>query len=183
MKVFTQKNSKITFLAIFFYKLVCVDNKFSKPIVVYREGNPAYRFLESILKEYENCKKEMKKQLIEDEIVRDHCHITGKYIGAAHWSCNVNLKLTKKAYEIFHDIKGYESHSIINEIGKFNVKVDVIPNGLEKYLAFTINKNSVFIDSKQFMYYSSKKLVKNLSDDDFKHLTQKFGSNNLKFLR
>ena len=50
-------------------------------------------------------------------------------------------------------------------------------------MALTKNKNSVFIDSKQFMYYSSEKLVKNLSDDNFKHLTQKFGSNNLKLLK
>ena len=61
MKVFTKKKSKITFVAVFFCKLVCVDNKFSKPIFVYRGGNPAYRFLESILKEYEHCKKVMKK--------------------------------------------------------------------------------------------------------------------------
>ena len=39
----------------------------------------------------------------------------------------------------------------MNEIGRFNAKVDVIPNGSEKYMAFTISKNLVFIDSKQFM--------------------------------
>ena len=39
----------------------------------------------------------------------------------------------------------------VNEIGKVNVTVDAIPNGLEKYMTFTINKNLVFIDSKQFM--------------------------------
>ena len=50
-------------------------------------------------------------------------------------------------------------------------------------MALTKNKNSVFIESKQFMYYSSEKLVKNLSDDDFKHLTEKFGSKNLKLLK
>ena len=59
----------------------------------------------------------------------------------------------------------------MNVIGKFNVKVDAIPNGLEKYMAFTINKILAFIDSKQFMYSSLEKLVKNLLDDDFKHLT------------
>ena len=31
-----------------------------------------------------------------DNKVRDHCHITGKYRGSTHWSCNINLKLTKK---------------------------------------------------------------------------------------
>ena len=33
---------------------------------------------------------------LDDNKVRDHCHITGKYRGAAHWSCNINLKLVKK---------------------------------------------------------------------------------------
>ena len=50
-------------------------------------------------------------------------------------------------------------------------------------MAFTINKNLVFIDSKQFLNSSLEKLVKNLSDDDLKHLTQEFGSENLKLLK
>ena len=66
-------------------------------------------------------------------------------------SRNVNLKLTKKVPVIFHNVQGYDSHLIINEIGKFDVKADVIPNGLEKYMTFTINKNLIFIKSIQFM--------------------------------
>ena len=46
------------------------------------------------------------QKLIDDEKVRDHCHITGKQRGAVHWSCNVNLKLTKNVL-IFHNLKGY----------------------------------------------------------------------------
>ena len=80
-----------------------------------------------------------------DEKVRDYCHITEKYRGAAHWSCNINLKLTKKILVIFHNLRGYDGHLIIKEISKFDVKVNFIPNGLEKYMAFTINKNLVFI--------------------------------------
>ena len=51
----------------------------------------------------------------------------------------------------------------MQEIGKFDVKISVIPNGLERYKAFTINKNLVFIDSRQFMNSSLDALVKNLS--------------------
>ena len=54
------------------------------------------------------------------------------------------------------------SHLIVKEIGKFDVKVRVIPNGLEKYMTFTINKNLGFIDSIQFMSSSLGALVKNL---------------------
>ena len=82
-----------------------------------------------------------------DEKVRYHCHITGKIRGAAHWSCNVNLKLCKKIPVIFHILRCYDIHLIIKEIGKFDVKVSVIPNGLEKYMAFTINRNLIFIEA------------------------------------
>ena len=75
-----------------------------------------------------------------DNKVRDHCQITGKYRGSAHWSCNVNLKLNKKALVIFHNLRGYDNHLIMQEIGKFDVKVSVKPNRLEKYMVLTINK-------------------------------------------
>ena len=99
MKVLTQRNIKITFLVV----LLCVDDKFTKAIVVFREENAAYEFVKAILKKYEYCKKVMKKHfnknLImseeeeqfqssntcwicenpidnDDEKVRDHCHVT-----------------------------------------------------------------------------------------------------------
>ena len=52
---------------------------------------------------------------------------------------------------IFHNFRGCDSHLIIRETGKFDVKVNVIPNGLEKYVAFKINNNLVSIDSLRFM--------------------------------
>ena len=94
-----------------------------------------------------------------------------------------NLQLTKKVPVIFHNLRGYDSHLIFNELDKFDVKINVIPNGLEKYMAFFLNKNLVFIDSMQFMNSSLEKLVKNLSDNDFKYLTKEFGSKNLEHLR
>ena len=115
-----------------------------------------------------------------DNKVRDHCHITGKYRSSAHWSCNINLKLTKKVPVIFHNLKNYDSHLIMKKIGKFNVKVNVIPNGLEKYMDFTINNDLIFIDSMQFMNFSADTLVKNLSDNDFKYLLQEFSGDLLK---
>ena len=113
--------------------------------------------------------------------VRNHCHITGKYRGAAHWSCNINLKLNKNIPVIFHNLRCYDSHLIIKEINKFDVKVNVIPNGLEQYMAFPINKNLVFIDIMQFMNSRLDSLVKNLSDNDFKYFSEEFSRNLLKF--
>ena len=71
---------------------------------------------------------------------------------------------------IFHNLRGYNSHLIFNKLNKFDVKIEVIPNGPEKYIAFFLNKNLVFIGSMQFMNSSLDKVVKNLSDNDFKYL-------------
>ena len=46
-----------------------------------------------------------------------------------------------------------------------------------------LSKNLVFIDSMQFMNFSLDKLVKNLSENDFKYLTEEFGSKNLELLK
>ena len=58
------------------------------------------------------------EKLIEDddEKGRDHCHITGKFRGAAHSSCNINLQLTKKVPAIFHNLRVYDSHLIFDEL-------------------------------------------------------------------
>ena len=136
-------------------KLVCVNNKFSKDVVLYRRKNAVFRFIMSIFKEYEYCRSVMKKHfnknlvmtaeeneefersnicwicggLIEfNDKVRDHCHITRKYRGSAHWKCNINLKISKNLVAIFQNLKGYESHLIFKELSKFNCKVSVIPN-------------------------------------------------------
>ena len=58
----------------------------------------------------------------------------------------------------------------MQKISKFNVKVCVIPNGLQTNMAFTINSNLVFTERKQFMNSSLDALVKNLSEYDFKYL-------------
>ena len=61
--------------------------------------------------------------------------VTGKFGSAAHWSCNIDLQLTKKGPVIFHNLRGYDSHLIFRYLDKFDVKTSVIPNGLEKYMA------------------------------------------------
>ena len=147
----------------FGYEIVCIDDRFSKRIVVYRGENAAYEFIKAILKECKYCRNVMKhfnknlimsekeehlfqeskscwicKNFIDnyEEKVRDHCHIIGKFRGAALWDCNINFHLTKKVPVIFHNLRGYDNHLIFNELDKFDVKISVILNGLEKYMAF-----------------------------------------------
>ena len=193
------------------YKVVCIDDIFSKPIVVYRGLNATYEFIKSILKQHEYCKKIMKyqfnknlvmtekeeylfqqnnnswicKKIIdkEDEKVRDHCRITSKFRGSAYWDCNINFQLTKKIPVIFHNLKGYDSHLIFSEQHKFNLKFDVISNGLEKYMALFLGRDLVFIDSMQSMNSSLDKLVKNLVNKDFKYLVKEFGCESLELLK
>ena len=63
------------------------------------------------------------------------------------------------------------------------MEIEVIPNRLEKYMAFFLNKNLVFIDSMKFRNSSLEKLVNNLSDNDFKYLVEEFGSKTLELLK
>ena len=84
---------------------------------------------------------------------------------------------------IFHNLRGYESHLIMQEIGKFNVKVKFIPNGLEKYMTYTIYENLVFIGSIQCMNSNLNAMVKNLSEMDFKYLSQEYGCDLLELVK
>ena len=78
------------------------------------------------------------EKLIDDdeEKVRDHCHATGTFRGAAHWSCNINLQLTKSVPVIFHNLRDYDIHLIFCKFNKLDVKIEEIANRLEKYMAF-----------------------------------------------
>ena len=68
---------------------------------------------------------------------------------------------------IFHNLRGYDGNLTFKELSKFNCKTSVIPNGLEKYMSFSLSRNLVFIDSMLHINSSLDKLVKNLGDEDF----------------
>ena len=80
-------------------------------------------------------------------------------------------------------LRGYHNHLIFSELNKFDVKISVIPNGLEKYMVFFLTKNLVFIDSMQFLNSTLDKLVQNLSNEDFKYLIEEFNSKHLELLK
>ena len=207
------------------YKVVCFyDDKFSKPIKIYRGEMVIHKFMKDMLAEVKYCQKvvndhfskplEMTDEdeesfqraeechickepyITSDVKVRDHCHVTGKYRGSAHQSCNLNFSLTNKIPVVFHNLKGYDSHFIMQEIGdivkknayfdkegnKHEMSINVIPCNMEKYMAFMLGWNLVFIDSFQFMSSSLSNLVNNLPDEAFKHTEQVFQGEQLSLM-
>ena len=71
----------------------------------------------------------------------------------------------------------------MQELNKFKLKINVIPNGLEKYMSFSINKKLSFVDSIQFLSSSLDILVKNGAKDNFKSLSQEFDNNVLDLVK
>ena len=101
---------------------------------------------------------------------RDNCHITQKYRGAAHRDRNINFSLNFKICIAFHNLKNNDIHLIMQKIGRFSFKIKRI----RKYMSFSLDNKLVFIDSFQFLSSSLVSLVKNLCENDFKHLIVKY---------
>ena len=86
------------------------------------------------LKEFNNPK---------NKNVRDHCHYTGLYRGAAHNNCNLEYKMPDYILIVFHNLSGYDTHFFIKELGKrFNENdIGVIAENKEKYITFNVKIN------------------------------------------
>ena len=124
------------------------------------------------------CKKEFDTINKMNYKVRDHCHYTGKFRGAAHNICNLRYKVPKEIPVVFHNGSTYDYHFIIKELVKeFESNFDYLGESTEKYITFSVplkkkieNKNLEiaykikFIDSFRFMSSSLSKLVDNLSE-------------------
>ena len=128
------------------------------------------------------CERKYKPADGENIPVKDHCHITRKYRGSAHKNCNLQLQILTakiKIPVIVYNLKGYDSHFIIQQLGelisaqgqghssKKPISIYVIPCNAEKYMAFYINNYLSFINSFQFMGSSLEKLAGNLSEKGF----------------
>ncbi|XP_078348383.1 uncharacterized protein LOC144633376 [Oculina patagonica] len=136
----------------------------------------------------------------DDDIrVRDHCHITGKFRGSAHQECNLKLRIEPdkiKIPVIFHNLRGYDSHFIMQEIGAIvkkhtyknkkgeikEMKINAIPNNMEKYMAFMLGNHLTFLDSFQFMSSSLDKLVSNLPKESLKYTSEIFKGEKLNLM-
>ena len=73
---------------------------------------------------------------LKDDRVRDHCHLTGKYRGAAHSKCNLKMRTPTFVPVLFHNLEGYDSHLFIKSLGG---RISCIPKTDEKYISFSKN--------------------------------------------
>ncbi|CAB4023342.1 Gastrula zinc finger, partial [Paramuricea clavata] len=191
-------------------KTVChYDDQYSGEYISYVGEDATVVFLKTVLKESIKCRemvnKVFKKKMeitpeqeaefwmtrncsicgndLGDDRVRDHDHVTGLYRGAAHNMCNLKYRITWKVPVVFHNLRGYDSHLIMQEIGKFKMNINVVPNNMEKYISFSLGKSLVFIDSIQFMASSLEALVSNLSPEDFKIVGQRWQGEDFDLVR
>ena len=58
-------------------------------------------------------------------------------MGSAHKEYNTKYYYKRKLVVFFHNLRGYDSHFLIQEIGKFNMSMTVLPNNSEKFLSFS----------------------------------------------
>ena len=234
---YTQQYQKHTACS-FGYKVVChYDEMYSGDVVIYRGEDCIEKFMKCMFEEVKNCQKIIRenfnkplimsiedekafneathchicenKYKVDDVPVRDHCHVTGKYRGSAHQTCNLKLRISAEKIKIpviFHNLKGYDSHFIMNELGKIIKKEEYIPDNVyikkdgklvkceeaeripvsviaqnaEKYMAFYIGNHLSFIDSLAFLNSSLDKLSSNLEDKDFIY-TKEYYNDPIKF--
>ena len=131
--------------------------------------------------------------------VRDHCHFTGKFRGAAHQSCNLKFQRPKFTPVFFHNLQNYDAHLFVRALGTMDevLSIKCIPNNDEQYISFSlkfelkkiskwdwkteewkevaIQHEIRFLDSFKFTLAGLEGLVKNLSREDLKETTRFFG--------
>jgi hypothetical protein len=118
-----------------------------------------------------------KKLTVDDPTVRDHCHFTGVFRGAAHNSCNLQYQISKNYTLpiVIHNSRAYDTHLIVQAIKKEYGRIRLIPNNMERYISLQIGKLR-FIDSFQFLPFALADLTKNVKD--FKHLKEHYTDEN-----
>lgn len=134
----------------------------------------------------QNCHICGKDFTTDNPLVRDHDHLTGKFRGAAHNSCNINFKKPHFLPIFIHNLSGYDTHLFIKMFGLNNETIDVIPNNEERYISYTVHlKGSIelrFLDSLKFMSSSLDSLTKNLSPAQFAHTSKFYSGEKLQLL-
>ena len=157
------------------YEVIKLENKMAfffrntkKDIIITQEDKEDF--------DNNNICRICEKKIVSDN-VRDHCHLTGKYRGPAHNTCNINVKQKDSNFipSAFHNFSNYDCHMFFKrlvDLKKNKVELRIIPKTNEEDISVTYGCIR-FIDSYRFLSESSDKLVKNLDGDDFKILKKR----------
>ena len=190
-------------------KLVCIDDRFTLPFIIFKGKDCVNKLIRWVLDKQKWIKQITKKYfnkivimnnedgkiydnsqvcwICKEEInidkVRDHCHVIGKFRGAAHNKCNLKLRIPRKFPIIFHNFQGCNGHIIFKELNNFDVDISVIPKGIDKYMSIKFNRHITFIDSLQFYNSSLDTLASNLNNEDCKYLVSEIGIDKLEILK
>ena len=137
-----------------------VNERFNKPLKMTENEELCFKLMDK-------CHICGEKYTDKDVRVRDHCHVAERFRGSAHQECNLKLRIKLEDIKIpviFHNLRGYDSHFIMQQIGEIAknhayknkkekeqpLKINIIPNNMEKYMAFMLGKHLVCLDSFQF---------------------------------
>ena len=174
------------------YCKAVIKKCFNKQLVMTEDDEERFRTMDG-------CHICGEKYTDQDVRVRDRCHITGKFRGSAHQECNLKLRIKPddiKIPTIFHNLSGYDSHFIMQQIGeiakkhaymnkkgeKQDLNINAIPNNMEKYMTFMLGNHLTFINSFQFMSSSLDKLVSNLPKEALKYTSEEFTGKELSLM-
>ena len=208
----------------FCYYIKCFDDEIYKPkLVSYTGEDAAQKFVEMLEEDIKIIANIPEKKIIfgkeekerfdkqtkcwmcnkefndEDNEVRDHCHFTGRYRGAAHNSCNLKYRKPNFTPVVFHNLSGYDSNLFIKNLGFSAGNIDCIPNNEERYISFTkriqvgsyttkegetkpLHHKKRFIDSFKFMGTSLDNLVNNLPKNAFYNVKRYYTGDKLSLL-
>ena len=217
---FTQKYQKHK-PSGFCFKIVCFDERYNQKPVLFRARSEdedvsaifvemLERDIKRIQEKFDFSKKMIfslkdkddfekarvcwicQKEFGSEKKVRDHCHFTGKYRGAAHVKCNLQFKKPKFTPVIFHNLSGYDAHLFVKNLGKSEGNIKCIPNNEGKYISFSkdivvgeyknkkgekveVKHEIRFLDSFKFMASSLESLVGNLGLEKLIQTKKEFG--------
>ena len=112
----------------------------------YKEQKISYIFKEKFCMDKDNENYKNRKK------VKDHCHYTRKFRGAAHSKCNLNYKVPKDISIIIHNASS-DTHFVINHLGEeFKGKLNCIGEYMEKYITFSVPIKKKYDDGKIITY-------------------------------
>jgi hypothetical protein len=149
---------------VFFDKLLTIESQLLEKLKI---NTP----MELSKSDVENFNKAVSCHICETELwgdkVRDHCHITGVYLGAAHNSCNLLRSERKKIPMFCHNLTGYDGHFLVQKLGDDEriTSLKALPYNSEKFRTIEVN-SYLFLDSLSFLNASLGELMNDLTRNE-----------------